>query len=161
MPRARKRITPPAKKKPTKTPTKKPKRTAKDSRLRLIFNTTEAESKRVLAYQNHLCPVTLKPMSTPYLDHRHKDGLLRGFLSFKANKGLALFDDDSAQLRRAADYIDDPPYVAATGEHIYGVIGKVTKKITRAQRKKGITRVQRLYGPHGTPEPQEREELKR
>jgi hypothetical protein len=129
---------------------------AKDARLKLIFNTCSEEQEKVLALQNGVCYIT--GIESPlYLDHDHATGQLRGLLSFKVNKGLAMFDDNPEYLRRAADYLENPPYTIAAGENVYGVMGKVTKKITKAQKKKGITRVQRLYGPPpGSPTPQPR-----
>jgi hypothetical protein len=111
----------------------------------LIFNTTVTEYDKVLAYQNGVCPITLRKPSTFFLDHRHSDGALRGLLSMRANKGLAYFNDDPAQLRRAADYLENHPYTAAVGEQIYGVIGRVTNKAKN-----------RRYGPSGSKEPQPR-----
>ena len=121
---------------------------AKDARLRLIFNTCSEEYEKVLEFQNNVCGVTKKPASTLYLDHDHADGKLRGLLSYKINKGLALFDDNPDYLRAAADYLEHPPFTLVTGENIYGVMGRVTKKAKN-----------RRYGPDGTKEPQPRAAL--
>lgn len=64
-------------------------------------------------------------------DHQHsgpKAGLIRGLLSCWANKGLAYFDDDPEQLRRAAAYLDNPPAVAALGREVYGLTGQAKRK---------------------------------
>lgn len=117
---------------------------------------TLAEKNKVKAFQDNKCGVTKQPANSLYLDHDHKTGLVRGLLSYKVNKGLGLFNDDPKLLRAAADYLDNPPVTAALGEEVYGIMGRVTKGITKTQKKKGKTRVERLYGPHGTPTPQPR-----
>lgn len=139
MKRVRKELTPAQQTKADK---------GKDSRLRLIFNTSLEESNAVRNFQGNVCAVTKKPSNTLYLDHDHKDGKLRGFISYKINKGLALFDDNPEHLRSAADYIENPPYTQVVGEPVYGVIGRVTKKPKN-----------RRYGPEGTLEPQPRAAL--
>jgi Recombination endonuclease VII len=118
---------------------------ARESRLRLIFNTCSEEYEKTLEFQNYVCGVTKKPASTLYLDHDHATGKLRGLISYRINKGLALFDDNPAYLRAAADYLENPPYTLAVGEDVYGVLGRVTKKAKN-----------RKYGPTGTKTPQPR-----
>lgn len=121
---------------------------AADARLRQIFNITSEEYEKVLAYQNGVCYISQQPPNEGLslsVDHRHSDGLTRGLLSPWVNKGLSYFKDDPAQLRRAADYLDNPPVTIALGEAVYGVMGKSTKKA--ASRK---------YGPTGTKTPQPR-----
>lgn len=117
----------------------------REARLRKIFNITSEEYEKVLAYQNGICPITLKEPSSFFLDHRHSDGYLRGLLSMNANKGLGYFNDDPDQLRRAADYLENSTVTAALGEEVYGMIGRVTKKAGR-----------RRYGPDNTKTPQPR-----
>lgn len=137
--------------KPTPTPEQIEKsEKAKEQRLRREFNSCSEEYERCLVFQDYKCPVTGASFAdTPaYLDHDHATGKLRGLLSFKANKGLALFDDNPDFLRNAADYVENPPYVQANGT-IYGMMGRIGPK------KKG-----RKYGPPpGSPKPQHRPEL--
>lgn len=118
---------------------------ARESRLRTIFNVTSEEYEKVLEHQEGLCPITLRRPKSFYLDHRHEDGLLRGLLSMRANKGLAFFDDDPSQLRRAADYLENSIFTLVLGEEVYGMIGRVTKRAKN-----------RRYGPDGTKTPQPR-----
>jgi len=118
---------------------------ARERRLQVIFNTCSTEYEKVLVYQNRACGVTKLPTSQLYLDHDHVSGLLRGLLSYKINKGLAYFNDDPNLLRNAADYLENPPYSAAVGEDVYGMLGRVTTKPKN-----------RKYGPLGTKEPQPR-----
>ena len=121
---------------------------AREARLRKIFNITSEEYEQVLEHQNGLCPITLRQPSSFYLDHRHSDGLLRGLLSMRANKGLGFFNDDPEQLRRAADYLENSIFTEVLGEPVYGMIGRVTKRAKN-----------RRYGPEGSKEPQPRAAL--
>ena|SRR5580698_2982676 len=41
-----------------------------------------------------------------HVDHCHSTGKVRGLLCHKCNHGLGAFKDDSALMRRAAEYID-------------------------------------------------------
>jgi recombination endonuclease VII len=116
----------------------------------LIFNTCSEEYEACLTLQNNVCAITGKPSSTLYLDHDHHSGLVRGLISYKVNKGLALFDDSPDNLRAAADYLENPPFTRAAGEPVYGVMGRVTKKPKN-----------RIYGPDGTKTPQPRAILQR
>lgn len=118
---------------------------ARDSRLRQIFNITNEEYEKVLAFQSGVCAITGKPSNTLYVDHDHSDGLVRGLISYKVNKGLALFDDNPDVLESAARYLRNPPVTEALGERVYGVIGRVTKRAKN-----------RRYGPTGTTTPQPR-----
>lgn len=128
---------------------------ARENRLRKIFNTCSEEYEKTLVFQGGGCRITGKTEHL-VLDHRHTDGLLRGILSMKVNKGLAFFDDNPEYLRRAADHLETSSFTIACGEPIYGMIGKVTKKITLKEKKAGVKNVNRLYGPHKTPQPQPR-----
>jgi hypothetical protein len=121
---------------------------AREARLKRIFNTCSEEYEKVLVYQNGNCAITKKPATQLYLDHNHSTGLLRGLLSYKVNKGLAYFSDDPDLLRNAADYLENPPYSAAVGEDVYGVMGRVTTKPKN-----------RKYGPMGTKLPQKRKKF--
>jgi hypothetical protein len=144
-------------KEPKPEPKSSPEARAKavSNRDRLIFNLAPGEKTKIKKFQDDKCAITGEVLGSAfYLDHAHDDGLVRGILSFKVNKGLALFDDNPAYLRAAADYIDDPPAPKALGEKVYGVLGRVTKKATRKQGKKRVNN--RLYGPDGTPHPQPR-----
>lgn len=142
MPRRRSKVSKP--KAPPKS-TQAQRNKARESRLRQIFNITSEEYEKMLAHQNGVCAITNEPTSTLYIDHAHDNGLVRGLLSYKVNKGLAYFDDDPDLLENAAKYLRNPPSVGALGERVYGVIGRVTKRAKN-----------RRYGPEGTKEPQPR-----
>lgn len=103
-----------------------------------LYRLSEADYETILTFQGGVCPITGLPASENRMnvDHRHDSGLVRGLISWKANKGLAFFQDSPALLRAAADYLEGiPPATAALGAPRYGLIGK-------AQRKKKM-----VYGP--------------
>lgn len=55
-----------------------------------------------------LCPSVAKARRL-HLDHDHKTMVVRGLLCWNCNRSLPS-RLDSAWLRAAADYLDDPPY---------------------------------------------------
>jgi hypothetical protein len=62
----------------------------------------------MLARQNGVCAICFKEqVSKPLaVDHDHKRRMLRNLLCDACNKGLGNFRDDSALMRRGADYLD-------------------------------------------------------
>ena len=117
-----------------------------DARRRAIFNITSEEYEKILEYQNGVCFISQKvPKTSLHVDHCHKTGRVRGLLDPWINKGLSFFRDDPVMLRRAAEYLENPPVTAALGEDVYGVVGRVSRKASR-----------RRYGPDGAKTPQQR-----
>jgi hypothetical protein len=103
-------------------------------RLWTLYRLTPEDYQTVLNHQGGICAITGKVSYRNLdVDHDHTTGLIRGLLSPWANKGLSFFSDDPALLRAAADYLENPPAVAAIGPR-YGLLG-------RAQRKKKM-----IYG---------------
>jgi hypothetical protein len=104
--------------------------TPRSRRLLELYHLSEEDWNKIFAFQGGVCAITGRlPGRTLNTDHCHDTGLIRGLLTPWANKGLAFFDDDPQQLRRAADYLENPPAVRALGREVYGLVG-------RAQRKK-------------------------
>ena len=66
------------------------------------------EYDSLLSKQNGVCPICLMPPKSRRLDidHDHKTGRIRGLLTHRCNRGLQMFGDDPAKLRRAADYLE-------------------------------------------------------
>lgn len=92
-----------------------------------LYRLSEADYDAILTFQGGVCPITGLPASENRMnvDHRHDSGLVRGLISWKANKGLAFFQDSPALLRAAADYLEGiPPATAALGAPRYGLIGR-------------------------------------
>jgi hypothetical protein len=108
------------------------------------------EYEAVLAHQQGVCAISgKKPKTVLHIDHDHKTGQVRGLLNSWINKGLAAFQDNPEWLRKAADYLENPPVTAALGEDVFGVVGRVSRKAKS-----------RRYGPDGSKEPQPRNRKK-
>lgn len=102
--------------------------------LRAVFGLQSGEYDKLLAFQGGgcaLCGVTGKTRRLP-VDHRHKDGLTRGILCYRHNRGLGFFRDDADLLQRAVDYIRQPPATVALGREVYGRKGPVRKRLRGA-----------------------------
>lgn len=67
-----------------------------------------AEYAARLEAQAGVCPICLMPPKSRRLDidHDHKTGEIRGLLTHRCNRGLQMFGDDPARLRRAAAYLE-------------------------------------------------------
>lgn len=98
--------------------------TARERRLQELYRISEAEHAQILAHQGNVCAISGLPSSHYGTDHCHKTGLVRGIIDWRLNRALAFFKDDSALLRAAADYLDNPPAVTALGAPRYGLIGR-------------------------------------
>lgn len=84
------------------------------------------------------------------VEHRHKDGLIRGTMDCLLNQAYGLIerlygDDTAAVLDALAEFHRNPPAPTVLGGPVYGLIG-------RAQKKKVMR-----YGPAGSVEPQPRQ----
>lgn len=110
---------------------------ARRRRLWELYRLMPDDWDAIVDYQGGVCAITGRLPGTVALntDHDHETGLIRGLLHPWVNKGLVYFDDNPTFLRRAADYLENPPAVAALGRKVYGLLGK-------ARRKKKM-----VYGP--------------
>lgn len=61
--------------------------------------------REVLAAQDGCCTICSRQIRL-FIDHDHRTGRFRSLLCHLCNAGLGFFQDDSARLRAAADYID-------------------------------------------------------
>jgi hypothetical protein len=117
-----------------KTPEQK-RDSAKDARLKKFFRITLKEAKQVRDYQewNPDFQVLLaKDGKRESWDHRHSDGLLRGWLAAMLNKAYGmienLYPDNTSEILRAlAFYHDNPPAVQMLGKR-FGIIGLARDK---------------------------------
>lgn len=108
---------------------------SKAARLKRFFRITPAEAERVRVYQEWHPQYSLllaKEGKLESFDHRHKDGLLRGWLAIMLNKAYGhienLYGEDTSKVLRAlADYHDSPPAKELLGAR-YGIIGLAKKK---------------------------------
>lgn len=102
------------------------------------FSLTLSKYNALLKFQGGGCAICKCRPKTIRLavDHCHDTGLLRGILCFRCNKAYGLFHDGSIlRLKRAANYLENPPFVRLYGEHFTapGRIG--TKKRTKVLNK--------------------------
>jgi len=71
------------------------------------FNFTADDYTKLLTACGNTCPLCTRPFKRrPSIDHDHNTGAVRGLICSSCNTGLGFFKDDSAALRRAADYLD-------------------------------------------------------
>lgn len=111
--------------------TPNPQRT-KELRIKRLFNLS-MEEYNLLGNKCAICGRTGKTREIA-VDHRHSDGLIRGRLCMRCNKGVALFGDDCDLLFEAGNYVADPPAPLVLGER-YGRTGRVNKKVGKKKKK--------------------------
>ena len=58
--------------------------------------------------QGGLCPIC-KKRAAVHVDHDHRTGKVRAILCEPCNGGLGQFKDDPERIRRAIEYLADPP----------------------------------------------------
>lgn len=91
-----------------------------DYQLHNLYGLERADVVEQLVRQGGKCALCCKSFTRarPYaVDHEHEWGLWRGLLCIPCNHELGFRHDDSGWFRRAADYIDNPPTLAAGIEH--------------------------------------------
>lgn len=86
----------------------------KASKRKCATGFTHADFTTAHALQNHCCAIchadfsTMDPRHT-HADHDHLTGEKRGLLCGQCNRALGLMNDSSILLRRAAEYLENPP----------------------------------------------------
>jgi len=108
---------------------------AKDARLKKFFRISLATAKQVRDYQQwnpDFSILLAEDGKRESFDHRHSDGLLRGWLAAMLNKAYGMIeklypDNTSAVLRALAFYHENPPAVHMLGPR-YGIIGLAREK---------------------------------
>lgn len=58
-----------------------------------------------------ICSSIINPEET-CVDHDHEKGVIRGLLCQKCNKAIGNLKDDPAIVRKAADYLENPPLLS-------------------------------------------------
>lgn len=114
-------------------------------RLQREYGLTAEDWLRIHDHQDGVCPICKSPLAglvggggkKAALDHRHKDGLIRGLLcKFPCNRVLGHLRDNADLFKACADYLTTPPASAAFGAPRYTLPGRVgTKKRTRLRRR--------------------------
>ena len=110
--------------------------TKRKSNLKIKYGLSLEGYGAMLSRQNGVCAICLKKGVNKALsvDHDHRRRLLRDLLCDRCNHGLGHFHDDSALMRRGADYLD------------------FWKRCHEAARKAGPpSAVGGIAGPHGIP----------
>ena len=76
--------------------------------LQREYGLTVEQFNEILLKQNNKCKICKKDFDgTPYVDHNHTTGKVRGFLCRPCNFLIGLAEDNSVILREAAHYLDD------------------------------------------------------
>lgn len=88
-----------------------------DYLLRRKYGITSEDYATALDVQGGGCAICGKPPTNRRLsvDHDHKTGKVRGLLCMSCNRGLGTYKDNSANLRKAAEYLDNPPFETIGG----------------------------------------------
>lgn len=91
-------------------------RACKNSRLKHNYGMNIEQFDEYMAAQDNKCAICNTTFSTekirifgPHVDHDHATGDPRGILCGTCNRGIGLLGDDAGLLRKAADYLDNPP----------------------------------------------------
>lgn len=113
------------------------KRKAKDTYLMRTYSISLAEWEALFEYQGGVCAICGNPPGTRALhtEHEHKTGLVRGLACFFCNAQILRQRVTPELLRRAADYLEDPPAVRLFGER-FGPLGRITTKKRRRRRRR-------------------------
>ena len=108
---------------------------ARAKRLMDCFNLTIEMWESIDKYQNSVCALCGKKQKSGKrlaVDHRHRDGLIRGHLCSECNRLLGKIEScgwTEETLIRLMDYFRCPPAVKALGKEVFGYPGRVgTKK---------------------------------
>ena len=72
--------------------------------LRRRYGLDSVEVEWLILRQDGVCAVCRKARAA-HVDHDHTTGIVRGVLCFKCNRGLGVFEDDLALLRKAQGYL--------------------------------------------------------
>jgi len=90
--------------------------------LKRRYGLTSQDVVALLTKQEHQCAICRRPLeklppgkkkprqkNTLHIDHDHETGHVRGLLCPSCNSGLGFFKDSEELLRKAIDYLADPP----------------------------------------------------
>lgn len=98
-------------------------------KLRNVFHMTEHDYDLLHLVQEGLCAICGKKpeegQNRLSVDHRHKDGLIRGLLCWLCNRVLGILRDNPERAERVAQYLRKPPAIAVLGER-FAATGRVT-----------------------------------
>jgi hypothetical protein len=112
------------------------KTSARKYNLWKFFRITPEEYETIYSYQKEHPSFSLllgNGKIKDAVEHRHKDGLVRGLMSNMLNKAYGYIErlypsDTSKVLRALAEFHDNPPATVALGSPRFGIIGKAKHK---------------------------------
>lgn len=82
-------------------------RQRRESRLRKAYGLEPEDFEQIRLNQQNRCAICKEEFSkTPYVDHCHQTGKVRGLLCHDCNTGIGLLKDSSWRLRDAASYLE-------------------------------------------------------
>jgi len=70
-----------------------------------LYGLSPEQFEALVALQQGACGICLQEMETPFVDHDHVSGRVRGLLCAQCNTGLGMFQDDPAIILRASLYL--------------------------------------------------------
>ena len=97
------------------------------------YGLTAKEDQELRQFQRFKCAICQRPRRLG-LDHSHLTGESRGALCWHCNTALGKFGDNPDFLRRAADYLDNPPVLQCFKTRKFGLPGRVNT--SRQRRRK-------------------------
>src|SRR5262245_17721506 len=78
-------------------------------KTRCLYGISDDDRDALLASQGGVCAICRQKSERPLgIDHCHSSGKVRGFLCFKCNAGLGMFNDDTDRMRAAIAYLERP-----------------------------------------------------
>jgi hypothetical protein len=81
------------------------KRQARRDNLYRRFGISWQEWDDLLIAQSGLCAICTRQMTSPYVDHCHQTGRVRGLLCQNCNSGIGHFREDPWTMHAAIDYL--------------------------------------------------------
>ena len=110
---------------------------ARESYLLRTWGISESEYNAILAEQDGGCGMCGRKGVTRslHVEHDHKTLVIRGLACPACNSGLSKFRDNPEALKRAADFLENPPAVRVLGTRIAKNPPKRRRRRRRAKAK--------------------------
>jgi hypothetical protein len=99
---------------------------SRKAHLKRAFDIAPEDVDAMLAYQGSKCATCDKDLSSPYIDHDHTQGHVRGLLCCPCNNALDIFEGRRKGVSRQSPerqarfrhYLDNPPSFGSIGARI-------------------------------------------
>jgi len=79
----------------------------KAAEIKYRYGLTREDYESLLAYQDSKCAICREVLKTPYVDHHHGTGRVRGLLCKLCNFMIGLAQDNPNILQQAAEYLKE------------------------------------------------------